>query len=165
MTPRPSWDEYFVSLVDAAAQRASCDRGRSGAVFVRDNDVLTTGYVGAPPGMPDCYESGHMLEAVVDVDSAGRVHKTTRTHCVRTIHAEQNAIIRAARNGISLRYATVYCTMEPCANCAMSLIGLGVYRVVAKHAYHAAQRSRDMLQVAGIRLEVLSSEELYERAR
>jgi len=161
-TPRPSWDEYFLSLVDAAAARASCDRGRSGAVFVRDRDVLATGYVGAPPGLSDCYEVGHQLQTVVGVDSAGRPYRTEKTHCVRTIHAEQNGIIRAARNGVSLRGATIYCTMEPCVSCAMSLIGLEVPRVVAKNAYHGAQRSRDMFAQVGVTLEVLSGARLYD---
>src|SRR5688572_28362775 len=158
---RPTWDEYFISLVDAAAMRASCDRGRSGAVFVRDNDVLATGYVGARPGLPDCYEAGHDLKALVDnISFDGTVSATT--HCMRTINAEQNGIIRAARNAVSLRGATIYCTMEPCANCAMSLIGLGVKRVVAKHRYHGAGYSRQLLHKVGIHLEVIWDEELYD---
>lgn len=157
---RPSWDSYFLTLVDAAAARASCDRGRSAAVFVRDNDVLATGYVGAPPGLPDCYEAGHLWQQVTAImGKNGR--STDSKHCVRTIHAEQNAIIRAARNGVSLKGATVYCTMEPCANCAMSLVGLAVVRVVAKNPYRAAERTRDMFKAVGIALEVLSREELY----
>lgn len=158
---RPSWDEYFIDLVDAAARRASCDRGRSGAIFVRDNDVLATGYVGAPPGMPDCDVAGHLLEAIVETDSAGRVYKTERTHCVRTIHAEQNGILRAARNGVSLRGATVYCTMTPCRNCAMSLVALEVVRVVAKNEYQAADDTIKMFALAGIDLEVRNSAKLY----
>ncbi len=152
---RPSWDEYFISLVDAAAARASCDRGKSGAVFVRDNDVLATGYVGAPPGLPDCYEAGHLITQTF-------VSGVARAHCTRTIHAEQNGIIRAARNGVSLRKSTIYCTMEPCADCAMSLIGLGVKRVVAKHRYHGADYSRLLFREVGIQLEVVWDEELYD---
>lgn len=162
MTPRPSWDEYFISLVDAAAARASCDRGRSGAVFVRDNDVLSTGYVGAPPGLPDCYQAGHLMEThMVPNPQVGNM-EFSHEHCVRTIHAEQNGIIRAARNGVSLRGATVYCTMEPCRNCAMSLIALGVKRVVAKNVYHAAGHTKLLLTEADISLEVLSDEQLYD---
>jgi dCMP deaminase len=157
---RPSWGEYFITLVDAAAQRASCDRGLSGAIFVRDNDVLATGYVGAPPGLPDCDVAGHLWQEVnLWNDDAQRYDKSQ--HCVRTIHAEQNAIIRAARTGTSLMGSTLYCTMEPCANCAMSIIGLGVTHVVAKNAYHTAQRSRDMLMTVGISLEIGSDTLLY----
>lgn len=161
---RPSWDTYFLTLVDAAAQRASCDRGRSGAVFVRDNDVLATGYVGAPPGLPDCLEAGHLWQEII-IPGEGNsylANAQSRKHCVRTIHAEQNGIIRAARNGVSLKESTVYCTMEPCANCAMSLIGLGITRVVARNAYHAAHRTREMFTNVGIKLEVLSNELRYE---
>lgn len=168
MSSRPSWDEYFISLVDAAAARASCDRGRSGAVFVRENDVLATGYVGAPPGLPDCFEAGHIMQRVTTNPArmAGLpvVRSLIRTtdHCVRTIHAEQNAILRAARNGVSLRGATVYCTLEPCVNCAMSLVSLEVVRVVTKSPYHAADRTRKLFAESGVQLDVLSTEETYK---
>lgn len=145
---RPSWDEYHISLVDAAAGRATCDRGRSGAVFVRDNDVLATGYVGAPPGLPHCDDVGHLMSG-------------DGLHCVRTIHAEQNAIIRAARNGNVLKNSTVYTTMAPCPTCAMMIIGLGVVRVVAKNDYHGAERTRDMFRRTHVKLEILSQKVLY----
>lgn len=169
-TSRPTWDEYFINLVDAAAARASCDRGRSGAVFTRDNDVLTTGYVGAPPGLPDCYEAGHLMQRVT-ANPAGvsglpvlRSLVRTTEHCVRTIHAEQNGILRAARNGVSLRGATVYCTLEPCVGCAMSLVALEVVRVVAKNRYHAADRTRALFAETGVRLDVLVDVETYDAA-
>lgn len=149
-------------LVDAAAARASCDRGRSGAVFVRDNDVLATGYVGAPPGQPDCFEVGHLMQTTLTLnEGSSYLGATQRDHCTRTIHAEQNAILRAARNGVSLRGSTLYCTMEPCVNCAMSLLALDVRRVVAGARYHAAGPTRVMLDSAGVRLEVLSEKQLY----
>lgn len=85
----------------------------------------------------------------------------TTTHCVRTIHAEQNGILRAARNGVSLRGATVYCTLEPCVNCAMSLVSLEVVRVVAKNRYHGAQRTRKLFIESGVQLDVLSDQETY----
>lgn len=157
---RPSWREYFITLVDAAAQRASCDRGLSGAIFVRDNDVLATGYVGAPPGLPDCDVADHLWQEVNLWNDETQAYDRSN-HCVRTIHAEQNAILRAARTGTSLIGSTLYCTMEPCANCAMSVIGLGVVKVVAKNSYRTAQRSRDMLAAVGIDLEVGSSDLLY----
>lgn len=150
--PRPSWDEYFIALVDATARRATCSRGRSGAVFTRDNDVLATGYVGAPPGEDHCDDVGHHW------DETGK-------HCVRTVHAEQNAILRAARNGVSLRDSTLYCTMEPCVRCAASVVSLGVTRVVAKHAYHASGSSRVMLANADVDLITQSEELLYDRSR
>lgn len=146
---RPTWDEYFLDdVVPALARRATCDRGRSAAVFVRDNDIIASGYVGAPPGFAHCDDVGHLWSE-------------DGNHCIRTLHAEQNAIIRAARVGVSLKDSTVYCTMEPCLNCAMSLISLGVYRIVARNAYHAAERSREMFAEAGIILKTISRDELY----
>lgn len=154
---RPSWDEYFLDLITAVAQRATCDRGRSGCVIVRDNRILTTGYVGSPPGLPHCDDVGHLMKQVMDED--GEV----RNHCMRTIHAEQNAICQAARHGISLAGATLYCSMEPCRVCAMLIISVGIVRVVARRRYHAAQETRDMFKVAGIRLDVTEDTlEVYE---
>lgn len=154
---RPSWDEYFLDLITAVAQRATCDRGRSGCVIVRDNRILTTGYVGSPPGLPHCDDVGHLMKQVMDED--GEV----RNHCMRTIHAEQNAICQAARHGISLAEATLYCSMEPCRVCAMLIISVGIVRVVARRRYHAAQETRDMFKMAGIRLDVTEDTlEVYE---
>lgn len=146
---RLSWDDYFLGVVDALAQRATCDRGRSAAVFTRDNDILASGYVGAPPGFPHCDDVGHLM---LEYDG--------RAHCIRTLHAEQNAIIRAARTGVSLINSTVYCTMEPCRNCALSLVALGVRRVVAKNPYHAVDRQ--LLLLANIEVVVLREDLLYE---
>jgi dCMP deaminase len=146
---RPSWDEYFIGLTEAVATRATCDRGRSGCVVVRENRILATGYVGSPPGLPHCDDVGHQMKQVIDEDGQ------LRSHCVRTIHAEQNAICQAARHGISLQGATLYCKMEPCRVCAMMIISVGIKRVVAKRRYHAAKETRDMFAKAGVTLDVL----------
>lgn len=147
---RKSWDEYWIDIVDATSSRATCDRGRSACVFVTtDNDLLSSGYVGSPPGFAHCDDVGHLWS------EDGK-------HCLRTIHAEQNAIIRAARNGVVLHASTVYCTMEPCRTCAMALIGIGVIRVVAKNAYHAADWSREAFAEAGIALVTLDQDSLYQ---
>ena len=150
--PRPSWDEYFIELTETVAKRATCDRGRSGCVIVRNNRILTTGYVGSPPGLDHCDDVGHLMKKVMDDD--GQI----RSHCVRTIHAEQNAICQAARHGISLEGATLYCKMEPCRVCAMLIISVGIVRVVAKRRYHAAEETRAMFAQAGITLDVVEDE-------
>ncbi|MDH5783661.1 MAG: deaminase, partial [Candidatus Bathyarchaeota archaeon] len=93
---RPSWDRYFLDLCEAVSKRATCDRGRSGCVIVKDKRILTTGYVGSPAGLPHCDETGHDMRKVFD--DAGNVTQ----HCVRTLHAEQNAIIQAAKFGVSI---------------------------------------------------------------
>jgi dCMP deaminase len=149
---RPSWDEYFIKLVDEIAQRATCDRGKSGCIIVKDKRILCSGYVGSPPGFAHCDEVGHLLKKVVDDDG------TERQHCVRTIHAEQNAICQAAKYGIPLEGTTLYCTMEPCRVCAMLIISVGVKRVVAKKQYHAASETRELFLEAGIDLQVIHNE-------
>lgn len=146
---RPSWDEYFIRLVDEVSSRATCDRGRSGCVIVRDKRIICTGYVGSPPGLAHCDQAGHYMKEVVDEDG------TIRSHCVRTIHAEQNAICQAARDGLPLRGTTLYCTMEPCRVCAMLITSVGIERVVAKRRYHAAQDTRDLFAEAGVTLDVV----------
>ncbi len=102
---RPSWDEYFMDLTNSAARRATCNRGRSGCVIVRNKQVLVTGYVGSPMGLPHCDDVGHLYKKVTHEDG-----KVTQ-HCVRTVHAEQNAMCQAAKLGISLANGTLYCSM------------------------------------------------------
>lgn len=150
---RPSWDSYFLELVAAVAKRATCDRGRSGCLIIKDKRIICTGYVGSPSGLAHCDEVSHLLKKVVDDDG------TIRMHCVRTIHAEQNAICQAARHGISLAGATLYCTMEPCRTCAMLIASSGIRRVVAANRYHAAQDTREIFATTGIIL-TLHSEEM-----
>ncbi|MBQ4812810.1 cell division protein DedD [Pseudoalteromonas luteoviolacea] len=149
---RPDWDEYFIDLVDSVGQRATCNRGKSGCIIVKDKRIISTGYVGSPSGLPHCDEVGHLMKQVIDVDG------TTRQHCVRTIHAEQNAICQAARYGVALEGSTLYCTMEPCRVCAMLIISCGIAKVVAKKRYHAAQETRDMFKMANVELVVLEQE-------
>jgi len=149
---RPSWDEYFLGLMDEVAKRATCDRGRSGCIVVRDKQIVCTGYVGSPPGLPHCDEEGHLMKEVVDEDG------TSRLHCMRTIHAEQNAICQAAKHGIALKGSTLYCKMEPCRVCAMLIISVGINKVIAKKKYHAAQETRDMFREAGVELVVVDDE-------
>ena len=143
---RPSWDEYFMELANTAAKRATCDRGRSGCVIVRNKQVLVTGYVGSPSGLKHCDEVGHLLKTVVDDNG------TERQHCMRTIHAEQNAICQAAKLGISISGATIYTRMTPCRTCAMLIINCGIKRVVCERKYHAGEESEKMFMQAGIEL-------------
>lgn len=149
---RPSWDEYFIELTRTVASRSTCDRGRSGCVVVKEKHILTTGYVGSPPGMPHCDEAGHLLRKVIDED--GQV----RQHCMRTIHAEQNAIIQAAKFGTPLQGSTLYCKMEPCRSCAMSVVAAGIKKVVCEKRYHAAQDSREIFSKCGVELVVINNE-------
>ncbi len=149
---RPSWDEYFMEVCRAIAKRATCDRGRSGCVIARDHQILATGYVGAPAGLPHCDEAGHQLKQLVHEDG------TVTRHCVRTVHAEQNAICQSARRGIGIGGATLYCRMTPCRSCAMMIINCGVVRVVCERKYHDGAESESMFAQAGVALEYASEE-------
>ena len=149
---RPSWDEYFSNMVDAVATRATCDRGRAGCVIVKDKQILVTGYVGSPKGLPHCDDVGHLFKKVIHEDG-----KVTQ-HCVRTVHAEQNAITQAARRGIALEGSTLYVRMTPCRTCTMLIINTGIKRVVCQMKYHAGEESEAMFKEAGIQLDFLSEE-------
>ncbi len=144
---RPSWDDYFMEVADAISKRATCDRGRSGCVIARNKQILVTGYVGSPAGLPHCDEIGHQIKKTVHEDG------TETQHCVRTVHAEQNAICQAAKQGISIEGATVYCRMTPCRTCAMLLINCGIKRVVCERKYHAGTESEEMFKKVGIKIE------------
>ena len=133
---RPSWDEYFLQIAFTVAQRSTCDRAHVGCVLVRDRRMLTTGYNGAPAGLPHCDDVGHLL-----VDG----------HCVRTLHAEQNALIQAALHGVGTEGATAYVTHQPCLTCAKMLINAGVRRVVYAGNY-PDDHSRQFLDAAGVEL-------------
>lgn len=149
---RPSWDEYFLEIMESVSKRATCDRGKSGTVIVKDKQILVTGYVGSPVGMPHCDDVGHQLKKMIHEDG------TITEHCVRTVHAEQNAICQAAKRGVSLEGSTVYCRMTPCRVCAMLLINSGIKRVVAANKYHAGQESELMFKKAKIKLEFISTD-------
>ncbi|MBR9683056.1 AAA family ATPase [Candidatus Woesearchaeota archaeon] len=151
-SPRPSWDEYFLEITRTIATRSTCDRGRVGCIIVKNRRILTTGYAGSPSGTKHCDEIGHLMKEVVDEDG------TTSKHCVRTTHAEQNAIVQAARYGISIEGSTIYCIMEPCHVCAKLIINAGITRVVCEKRYHAAQLSREIFKEAGIKLNVVFDE-------
>lgn len=149
---RPSWDEYFMSIVDIVGTRGTCDRGRAGTIIVKDKRILTTGYVGAPENCASCDEIDHELNTVIHEDG----EKTQ--HCMRTTHSEQNAICQAARMGISIYGSTLYTRMTPCYACAKMIINCGIKRVVCKNDYHTGERSKEIFKEAGIEYELLNNE-------
>lgn len=154
---RPEWDEYFLQIVDEVSKRATCDRGRNGCIIVKDKRIVSTGYVGAPSGLNHCDEIGHLIKEVYDEKG------DKKRHCVRTTHAEQNAIAQAARFGVSIDGGTLYGKMEPCLDCTKILINSGIKRIVVQKKYHAAEMSRKFLKDAGVELVVLNDEiEKYE---
>ena len=143
---RPTWDEYFMEVVRAISKRATCDRGRSGCVIARNHQILVTGYVGSPLGFPHCDDVGHQMKQTIHEDGS------VTQHCVRTVHAEQNAICQAARQGISIDGATLYCKMTPCRVCAMLIINCGIKRVYCEKRYHAGAESEEMFKQALVEL-------------
>ena len=144
---RPSWDDYFLEIPNTVAKRATCDRGRSGCVIARNKQILVSGYVGSPIGLPHCDEVGHQFKKTIHEDGS------ITNHCVRTVHAEQNAMCQAAKLGISLEGSTLYCRMTPCRVCAMLIINCGIKRVVCEKKYHAGGESEIMFRDAKVELE------------
>jgi dCMP deaminase len=119
---RPKWDDYFMSIAKIVATRSTCDRLRAGAVLVKNNRIISTGYNGAPPGLPHCDgEEGHKME---------------EGHCIRTVHGEENCILQAAALGsVSTVGSTIYTTYSPCYHCFKKLVVGGVKRIVAGKVY------------------------------
>ncbi len=149
---RPDWDRYFLEIVKTVSRRATCDRGRTACVIVKDKRILTTGYVGSPINLPHCDDVGHLYETRYD-------EKGNKTqHCIRTIHGEANAIAQAARYGIAIGGATAYMKLAPCFVCAKQIINAGIKRVVCMKGYHGASLSIKSLKQAGVKLDILDEE-------
>ena len=146
-TDRPSWDDYFMEVANAISKRGTCDRGYAGTVIVKDNQILATGYAGSPIGFPHCDEVGHQMKKIVHEDG------TVTQHCMRTIHAEQNAIVQAAKKGVAIEGSAIYVRMTPCRTCAMLLINCSVKRIYCERKYHAGKESEQMFKKAGIKIE------------
>lgn len=149
---RPSWDDYFLEVMHALAKRATCDRGRTACLIVKDNQIIVSGYVGSPPGLPHCDEVGHLMKTVTHEDGS----KTS--HCMRTLHAEQNAICQAARRGVSVAGGTLYCKLSPCPTCAKLLIACGISRVVAEYKYQVASEGEELMRQVGIEIKYIHDE-------
>src|SRR3989344_7798844 len=145
---RPGWDDYFMAIVKIVASSASCDRLYAGALLVKDKRIISSGYNGAPTGMPNCSEVGHLLE---------------EGHCVRTIHAEHNAILQAAVFGsTSTAGATMYCKYNPCIHCAKYVIAAGIKRVVIGKIYRSEQ-SVAFLKQAGVQVDIYQENQEWQK--
>lgn len=143
---RPSWDVYFMDIASRVAQRSTCMRRHVGAVVVLDKRILATGYNGAPSGLQHCEEIGC-------IRTARNVPSGERHELCRGLHAEMNAMLQAAKHGISIDGATLYTTSTPCSLCAKMVINAGIRRVVAAGEY-PDELGRLMLAEAGIALDV-----------
>ncbi|HPI91806.1 MAG TPA: dCMP deaminase family protein [Deltaproteobacteria bacterium] len=134
---RPSWDEYFMMLAKLAASRSTCLSRPTGAVVVKDKQVVTTGYNGSLPGQAHCMDEGVCFRRSLEWPEA------MKYDMCRSAHAEANAIALAAKKGVSLEGATIYCTLEPCITCAKLIVMSGIVRVVYEYAYDSPIPERD----------------------
>lgn len=125
---RPSWDEYFMSITEMVAQRATCLRRKVGAILVRDKRIIATGYNGAPAKVSHCLDIGCLREQQ-------GIPSGERHELCRGLHAEQNSIIQAALHGFSVEGATLYCTNMPCAICSKMLINARIEKIYYKEGY------------------------------
>ena len=143
MSKRVDWHTYFMNIARQAATRSTCDRKNVGAVIVRDKTILSTGYNGSIRGMPHCDEVGHLME---------------NGHCVATVHAEANAIIQAAKNGVRIDGAELYTTASPCWNCFKLIANAGI-REIYYGEFYRDTRSIEVATQLGIGLIDLSDGE------
>ena len=139
---RPSWDQYFIDITHLVATRSTCLRRQVGALLVKDRNILATGYNGTPSGITHCEDVGCLRDRL-------QVPSGERHELCRGLHAEQNAIIQAARHGVNIDGATLYCTTMPCIICTKMLINAGIRRIVYEEGY-ADQLAREMVAEAQI---------------
>ncbi|MHC1737055.1 MAG: cytidine/deoxycytidylate deaminase family protein [Ignavibacteriaceae bacterium] len=140
---RPSWDQYFLKVAMLVSERATCPRMHCGCVLVRDRQILSTGYNGSIPGSEHCEDVGCL---VVD------------NHCVRTIHAEMNAILQCSSHGVNTKDSIAYVTNMPCTNCAKALIAAGIKEIVIFSEYHDTM-AEEFFEKAGRKLRRLEMPE------
>jgi len=141
MSQRVDWHTYFMNIARQASTRSTCERKHVGAVIVRDRTVLSTGYNGSIRGMPHCDDVGHVMEG---------------GHCIATIHAEANAIIQAAKNGVRIDGAELYTTASPCWNCFKLTVNAGI-RTIHYGEFYRDERSIEVAGQLGVALHDLSS--------
>ncbi len=170
---RPTVEEWALEILRATQARATCDRGRCAALVLKDGRILAGGYVGSPRGMPHCDEVGHEFQETwvfakdppgnhqefIEQESGGYLVK--KKSCIRTIHAEQNAIAWAAREGIALMGGTMYSTLFPCQSCAKLIMQAGIEHVIAEYDYHSSGPSKALFDAVGITHKITRTGEVY----
>lgn len=152
---RKSKDVYFLEIADLVSSRSTCIRNQVGAVIVKESQILSTGYNGAPKGLPHCEDVGCIRNEL-------GVKPGERHELCRGLHAEQNAIIQAAYHGVSVRDAIIYCTTRPCSICTKMIINAGIHEIVYIDEYKddlAAQ----LVEEAGMKLRQVDVHRHYGR--
>jgi dCMP deaminase len=142
---RPSWDEYFMEITHFVARRSTCLRRQVGAVLVKDKNILATGYNGAPSGVAHCLDVGCLREKQ-------GIPSGERHELCRGLHAEQNAIIQAAKHGTNIDDSTLYCTTMPCIICSKMIINAGIRRIVFEEGY-SDTLAAEMIEESGVAVE------------
>jgi dCMP deaminase len=140
---RVSWHEYFMNIADQVATRSTCGRKHVGAVIVRDRTILSTGYNGSLRGAPHCDDAGHDME---------------NDHCVRTVHAEANAVAQAAKQGVRIDQAEIYVTASPCLTCFKLVANAGITKIYYKEFYRD-ERITEYAKQAGVKLVYMGKKE------
>lgn len=151
---RPTWDEYFMEITHLVARRSTCLRRQVGAVLVKDKNILATGYNGSPSGVAHCLDVGCLREKLA-------IPSGERHELCRGLHAEQNAIIQAAKHGTNIDGATLYCTTMPCIICSKMIINAGIKRVVYEHGY-PDDLAAEMIAETGIVVDLFASAQAAE---
>lgn len=141
MSERASWDQYFMNVAEVVSSRSTCPRKFVGSVIVRDKTILSTGYNGSIRGLPHCTDVGCMME---------------NGHCVATVHAEANAVIQAAKNGVTIAGASIYVTASPCWNCFKIIANAGIRKIVYGQFYRD-ERIFEVAKSIGIELALLEA--------
>lgn len=147
---RPSWDEYFMMMVEVVKKRADCIRGVNGALIVKDQRIMATGYNGTPHKIADCSQGG-CLRCMKRHN--GEIKRGEYEESCVCIHAEQNAIIQAAYLGVSTKGATLFSTSNPCSTCAKMIINAGIIRVICRDEHHD-KAGIELLKKAGVKVEI-----------
>ncbi len=142
---RPSWDEYFIEISKLVSTRSNCESRKVGAVITKDNQIISTGYNGAPKGLHHCVDAGGCLRKLNHIESG------TRQEICRAVHAEQNAIISATIKGVSIKDGTIYTNTYPCSICARMLINAEIKRIVYEGDY-SDPLAKEMLEESGIEI-------------
>jgi dCMP deaminase len=134
---RISFDEYFMRMAVLASDRATCVRLNVGAVLIKNKNVIATGYNGSAPKEVHCIEEGCLIKD---------------GHCIRTIHAEQNALLQCAKNGVNAQGATIYVTHQPCLHCTKSLITAGISEIIFLNEYRKDEYALHLMNIAGVKM-------------
>lgn len=145
MKNRLDWHSYFMNIAKMVAERSTCNRAKIGAVIVKDRSIISTGYNGAPSGLPHCTDVGCLIYTSINPDGE------EEQNCFRTIHAEINAIAQAAKHGVSIDGADIYITASPCYHCLKVLINVGIKNIYYLKPYKI-EKIKELLELSKVNL-------------